>query len=61
MCVEIPRKTAEDGNIISASIVRKLLLQDGMENIGLYVPKSTLDYLVKIKETLLERSKGNGE
>lgn len=54
---EMPRKTTKDGNVISANTVRKLLMQDRMEDIGQYVPKSTLDYLEKIRETLLEREK----
>lgn len=53
--IEIPRKKLDDGNIISATEVRKLLLKDEWLKISKYVPQSTYNYLKKIKDTVKER------
>lgn len=53
--IEIPRKELDNGKIISATEVRKLLLNDELAEIAKYVPQSTFDYLIKIKDTVKHR------
>ena len=48
--VEIPRTTLVDGNIISASAVRKALSEGNMDIVQNMLPDSTLEYL-KLKQT----------
>lgn len=57
--IEIPRKELNNGEIISATKVRKLLLKNEWFEISQYVPQSTLDYLKKIKNTIKQRIKKN--
>lgn len=44
---EIPRKTLENGQVISASKVRKYLEEKNFEELAKLVPKTTYDYLIK--------------
>lgn len=52
--IEIPRKTMGD-SVISASRVRKLLLEDNFDEIAEIVPETTLEYLKKNKEMILRK------
>ena len=47
--VEIPRKTLADGEVISATTVRKLLKDGNFEKLCQYCPKTTLDILKEIQ------------
>lgn len=53
--IEIPRKELDSGRIISASTVRKLLLQDEWEQMKEFVPETTLHYLKRIKVSVAHR------
>lgn len=55
--IEIPRKKLDNGNVISATEVRKFVLQDEWLKISQYVPQSTYNYLKKIRDTVKERIK----
>lgn len=44
---EIPRKTLDDGQVISASKVRKYLKEKNFEELEKLTPKTTYDYLVE--------------
>lgn len=48
--VEIPRKTDENG-VISATRVRKAMREDDWESVAKLVPKSTLEYLKRLRWT----------
>ena len=47
--IEIPR-IEKNGNIVSASLVRKLYHEDGWEMLKQYVPYNTLQYLKDRKD-----------
>ena len=51
VCV-IPRKKDDEGNVISASTVRRLLDEENMEKIKDIVPDSTYKYLINFKRNL---------
>lgn len=53
--VEIPRKELSDGAVISASLVRKMLMNNQWDEMRRFVPKTTLNYLKRIKETIAQR------
>ena len=55
--IEIPRKETEGNITISASTVRKLLLEGEWENLKNFVPDTTLDYLKKNVEFIVGRIK----
>lgn len=59
--VEIPRKELDDGEVISASTVRELLLGEKWDNIEKYVPATTLEYLKKIEDVVRDRIKRKKE
>lgn len=44
--IEIPRKTSDDGEVISASVVRRLYRKKNYKEMEKLVPKSTLDFLI---------------
>ena len=44
--IEIPRKTSDDGEVISASVVRRLYRKKNYKEIEKLVPKSTLNFLI---------------
>ena len=52
---EIPRKTLDDGEIISASTVRKYFKSGDYEHLQKLVPKTTLDYLKEHGLALLKK------
>lgn len=53
--VEIPRKQLTDGRIINATEARACLLQENWDKIAQYVPNTTLEYLLKIKDSVKDR------
>lgn len=53
--VEIPRKKLADGQIINATEVRECLLQGKWDKITQFVPHTTLEYLLKIKDCVKDR------
>lgn len=55
--IEIPRKTLEDGQVISASKVRKNLKEKNWEELKKLVPQTTYDYLKENYDDIVKRMK----
>lgn len=54
--IEIPRKSTENGRIISASTVRSLLFEGKWSEINRFVPLTTLEYLKNHRLEIKERN-----